>query len=112
PAQPTAPYSYRTAPIIHADRRHNRLQLKLAEMLREKYGQAAVCLEVNGVDIRIVVRHTGHLLFVEVKSEADARLAIRQALGQLLEYALFLCPDSASVPELVVAAPGEADREV
>jgi len=110
PAQPLDAYSYRTAAIIHADRRHNRLQLRLAEMLRAKYGSDAVRLEVGGVDI--VLTRTLDVLFIEVKSEPDARLAIREALGQLLEYALFAHPDSAKVPELVVAAPGQSDDAV
>jgi hypothetical protein len=110
PDQPVDAYSYRTAPIVHADRRHNRLQLRLAKMLRAKYGHDAVRLEVDGVDI--ILTRTGGILFVEVKSEPDARLAIRAALGQLLEYALFARPDSAVVPELVVAAPGQSDAAV
>jgi hypothetical protein len=110
PAQPIGAYSYRTAPIVHADRRHNRLQLRLSDMLRAKYGHDAVRLEVDGVDI--VLTRADSDLFIEVKSESDARLAIREAVGQLLEYALFARPDSAKVPELVVAAPGQPDAAV
>jgi hypothetical protein len=64
-------------------------------MLRGRYGHDAVCLEVDGVDI--VLTRTSGVLFIEVKSEPDARLAIREALGQLLESALFPAPDSAEV---------------
>lgn len=109
PNRPTGAYSYRTAPVIHADRRHNRLQLHLAKLLRSKFGPSAVALEIDGVDI--VVSAPGKTYFVEVKSEPDARLAVRAALGQLLEYALFGVA-AAPLPELVIAAPGEPDAAV
>jgi hypothetical protein len=104
PKRPTSGYSYETAPIVKADRRHNQLQLKLSHQLRGKYGHHAVRLEENGIDI--VLTRTDGVVYIEVKSQPDPRLAIREALGQLLEYALFARP-GAALPELVVVAPGE-----
>jgi hypothetical protein len=109
PNQPLDPYSYQAAPIVHADRRHNRLQLLLVKMLRKRYGHDAVQFEVNGVDI--ILTRKPQDLFIEVKSQPDARLAIREALGQLFEYALFR-PDSAKMPELAVVAPGSLNGAV
>jgi hypothetical protein len=106
----TEAYSYSTAPIVHADRRHNRLQLKLAAMLRTKYGPDTVQIEEGGVDITFM--YLDEIVFVEVKSEPDARLAIREAIGQLLEYALLAAPVSAKIPKLVVVAPGQEDDQV
>ena len=110
PADPdrlTDSYSYRTPPVIHADRRHNRLQLHLIDLLRRKYGAEAVAWEVEGVDI--VLSQAGRKVFIELKSSPDARLAVRAALGQLLEYALFSSTTPPPTPELVIAAPGEPD---
>ncbi|MEZ4321141.1 MAG: hypothetical protein R3F61_26920 [Myxococcota bacterium] len=109
PNRPTEGYSYRTAPVIHADRRHNRLQLHMVELLRARFGGNAVAMEVDGVDI--VVTAPDRTVFIEVKSEPDARLAVRAALGQLLEYAL-LGVVPAPFPELVIAAPAEPDATV
>lgn len=106
PALATGRYRYRTSPVVTADHRHNRLQLVLAELIRSKYGTETVSLEVEGVDIRL--RINGAETLIEVKSDGDARLAIRAALGQLLEYALF-AQASAPMPSLVVAAPGPLD---
>lgn len=106
PNKPTSGYRYQTAPVVDADRRHNRIQLHLTSLLRARYGEAAVRMEVDGVDI--VLSIDGVTTFVEVKSEGDPRLAIRAALGQLLEYALF-ARKVATAPTLVIAAPGELD---
>lgn len=110
PRRPTGPYQYTTAPLVSADRRHNRIQLQLAKVLREKYGEAAVELEVGGVDI--LLRRPGGTAYIEVKSDADPRLALRAALGQVLEYALFASATTKSMPQLVVAAPGAPDSTV
>lgn len=106
PALATGRYRYRTSPVVTADHRHNRIQLVLAELIRSKYGAHTVSLEVEGVDIRLRIH--GAETLIEVKSDGDARLAIRAALGQLLEYALF-AQAPAPMPSLVVAAPGALD---
>lgn len=106
PKQATGAYSYGTAPIVHADRIHNRIQERLLVLLRAKYGTGAASKEVNGVDIRLDVGPV--ITFIEVKSQGDARLAIREATGQLLEYALF-ARRAPVMPALVIAAPGALD---
>jgi hypothetical protein len=109
PTRPTRPYRYQAAPVVYADRRHNRLQLRLVELLRAKYGAAAVRMEVDGVDVLLDVG--GKTTLIEVKSDVDARLAVRAALGQLLEYAL-LAKAPSTFPALVVAAPQAPDAAV
>jgi hypothetical protein len=84
--------------------------MRLLEMLRAKYGNEAARLEVNGVDI--VLAHASIVAFIEIKSQPDARLAIREALGQILEYALFVPTNVAELPELVIVAPGKPDAAV
>jgi len=106
---PTDGYEYDTAPRVSADRRHNRIQRHLRDLLVQKYGAAAVAVEVGGVDITLR-RPDGTEVFVEVKSDESSRLAVRDALGQLLEYALYRKSGREAVPQLCIVAPGRADE--
>jgi hypothetical protein len=90
---------------------HNQIQNRLFELLREKYGSDKVTMEGCFVDITVSAAELDAL--IEVKSDRFARLAIRAAIGQLLDYA---CQNQkgrpgASFPQLVVAAPGPLDAE-
>ena len=51
-------------------------------------------------------------MFIEIKSYPDARKSIREALGQILEYAYFCRGKWSREPELFIAAPGEHTEEV
>ena len=86
------------------DLNHNRLQNHLFDLLRKRYCKDSVLMEVQGVDI--LVDHPDLLAFIELKSSADARLAVREALGQVLEYAYLRPGADGRDPVLVVAAPG------
>ena len=66
---------------------HNRLQNRVAKILKGKYGEKCVLLEKDFVDITVEIGDSRTL--VEVKACSSARLAIREGLGQLLEYAYF-----------------------
>lgn len=84
---------------------HNQLQNELHAALVKRYGKAAVALEEGFVDIKL--RRPDGTTLIEVKSDCRPRYAIREAIGQLLEYA-FECEERGeSVRELVVAGPGE-----
>lgn len=52
----------------------------------------------------IVVEGQASRLLLEIKSGANARRAIREALGQILEYRYFALPD-AKKTKLVIIAP-------
>ncbi len=64
---------------------HARMQAKLLAELQSEYGKEHVWLETDYVDAR--VETDKELIFFEIKSDLDPRAVIRQALGQLLEYA-------------------------
>jgi hypothetical protein len=83
---------------------HNDLQNELASLLRLKYGNKAVVVEGNFVDIRLMVKK--RLVFIEVKSDPRAVHAVREAIGQLLQYDFIAKADGGAPTELVVAAPG------
>ena len=58
-------------------------------------------------DIDLLVTHSGGSSIIEVKSNPNAALAIREAAGQLLYYAF---KSKVAQPRLHVVAPGELDR--
>jgi hypothetical protein len=64
---------------------HARMQTKLLAELQAEYGKEHVWLETDYVDAR--VETDKELIFFEIKSDLDPRAVIRQALGQILEYA-------------------------
>ena len=95
-------------PATVADQVHNRIQERLFHLLRDAYGPKCVFMEKDFVDLR--VSHPDLEALIEVKSDHNPRYAIRQALGQLLDYA-FAASKAEDAPAdllLVVAAPGEA----
>jgi hypothetical protein len=69
--------------------RHSIIQNKLVKQLIEKYGNDNVSPEVRifGNKIDVVVNDNGKNYFYEIKSAPTARDCIRQAIGQILDYA-------------------------
>jgi hypothetical protein len=69
--------------------RHSIIQEKLVKQLMKKYGDENVSLEVPifGNKIDVVVNDNGRTYFYEIKSALTARDCIRQAIGQILDYA-------------------------
>lgn len=78
---------------ISVDIRHTLLQEKLAEKLRQQFGDTNVAIEqsffgsANRIDI--AVRNNDEITFYEIKIASSAKACIRQAMGQLLEYAFW-----------------------
>ena len=54
----------------------------------------------------VTLQTADRLAFIEIKTSADARLALREAVGQLLEYAYFEPVPGRQDPEPFVVAPG------
>jgi hypothetical protein len=80
-----APLFRRGTKPIEFTPEHARMQTKLLEELQHEYGKQYVWLEKDFVDAR--VETDKELIFYEIKSDLDPRAVIRQALGQILEYA-------------------------
>jgi hypothetical protein len=89
---------------------HNAMQEKLAAALEAKYGKGAVVKEEGFVDIKLW--DGKRLVFVEIKADPRPRCALREALGQLLEYEFAAAADGQTPTELVVAAPGELSSQL
>ena len=65
---------------------HRRMQAKLLELLQQRYPDAeSITLEEDFVDA--IVRTADETLIFEVKSDLNPLSVLRQAMGQLLEYA-------------------------
>ncbi len=64
---------------------HDKMQAKLMAELQKEYGPEHVVREQDFVDVRVETEK--ELLFFEIKTDLDPRAVIRQALGQILEYA-------------------------
>ena len=91
--------------------RHNNLQLSLYKALCAEYGPGNVATEhlidVGG-RVDAAVMHNGQIVFFEIKVAPSARSALREGLGQLLEYAHW--PSVERANELVIVGEAPADR--
>lgn len=63
----------------------------------------------NYIDL-VAKTKNGSFIFFEIKTAYEARLCIRQALGQLMEYAFFSGSDYAD--KLIIIGPGEKTPEI
>ncbi len=74
---------------INVDIRHSYLQKLLQTELISQFGKENVSIEnfFNGNKIDIVVKYNNDYHFYEVKTASSAKSCVRQAIGQLFEYA-------------------------
>lgn len=83
---------------------HQAISKSLTKKLREQYGAENVVPEHNSGNgasrIDIVVRDNNDLIFYEIKTYPILRTSIREAIGQLMEYAYW--PDQKNGNRLVV----------
>jgi hypothetical protein len=97
---------------IQRDLRHNELQKVLYRRLVRRFGKGNVGTEnqgVNGTSIDLVVRRPGGYWFYEIKTANTVRACIREALGQLLEYAFW--PGAQKAVRLFIAGEWPIDSE-
>ena len=90
--------------------RHNVLQYALGRYLIEKHGENCVWDEFptgNGTKVDLAVRIGDGMIFYEIKTRLSARGCIREALGQLLEYAYW--PGTQPAKELIIVGEAKLD---
>jgi len=75
-----------TAPV-ECTPEHARMQAQLMKELASEYPNASIIREENFVDVEVQTLH--ELILFEIKSDLEPRTVIRQALGQILEYAYY-----------------------
>jgi hypothetical protein len=79
--------------------RHKLIQKKLYAIMAKKYGKSNVSTENPsgvGTNIDLVVRQRKSYWFYEIKVAQSPRACLRQAIGQLLEYAFWFGSKNAS----------------
>jgi hypothetical protein len=97
---------------INVALRHNDLQKALYSQLAKKYGEKNVGAEIDsgiGTNIDLVVRQEEKYWFYEIKTYHSPRACIREAIGQLLEYAFW--SGSKEVTRLIIAGEVKLDSE-
>jgi hypothetical protein len=104
------------ASVIRTERdialRHNELQYTLYQTLCKEYGAENVSAphKVNYVgEVDVAVRHGGNMIFFEIKTAPYVKSALREAVGQILEYAYW--PNADRANELVVVAEAKPTKE-
>lgn len=93
--------------------RHNKLQEVLCQQLVSQFGAENVRAEfvnVGRTSVDIVVRQGTEYWFYEIKTAASARECIREALGQILEYA-FWQPEAWKVSRLIIVGEAVMDKD-
>jgi hypothetical protein len=100
--------------LIDVDPQEKRLQRKLMELLQNEFGKKNVRREggIGRAQCDLVVRDGNRTIIIELKAYAESRRVIREALGQILEYAFYYSPKVAGQLELFIVAPAIADESV
>ena len=89
---------------IEVSLRHRQIQDALYQELRAELGNHVEAEYSDGADGRVdlIAQRGADLEFYEIKIGPSARLCIRQALGQLMEYGFWLGPGAAGPAKLFV----------
>ena len=93
------------------DLNHNKLQLALCRRLESRYGDKNVGDEQQsgvGAKVDVVVRRRKAYWFYEIKTADSPRACLREAIGQLLEYAFW--PPPKEVTRLIVVGKSAIDK--
>lgn len=97
---------------IDVELRHNKLQAALFAYLESVYGSDHVSGEQDcgdGTCIDVAVRNGSRYIYYEIKTGCSARSCLRQAFGQLMEYAYW--PIGQGIESLVVVGEPPLDAE-
>ena len=91
--------------------RHYELQIALHRSLEKEFGDAGTeCRCSIGTKVDVAVRHKNNTYwFYEIKTASTPRGCIREAIGQLLEYAYW--PGGPKVKKLFVVGESEMDED-
>lgn len=89
---------------------HSKIQEKLVEELKTEFGDGNVSVEqkIGYNEIDVVVKDGDDFIFYEVKVASSLKIAIREALGQLMEYSYYRATKLAK--KLVIVSNYELDE--
>ncbi len=91
---------------------HNEIQTEIFSLLEVVYGEGNVGTENDlgyQTKVDIVAKNNSGFVFYEIKTAQTAKAAIREALGQILEYSYW--PDNEHATKLIIIAPPIATEE-
>jgi len=94
------PYKRTGIAPVECDPKHARMQAQLMKELAAEYPNASITREEDFVDVAVRTLH--ELTLFEIKSDLEPRTVIRQALGQILEYAYYPNRQEALPVKLVI----------
>jgi hypothetical protein len=106
------PYKRKGTAAVECTPEHARMQEKLMKELAAEYPDASITREEDFVDVAVRTQH--ELILFEIKSDLEPRTVIRQALGQILEYAYYPNRRETLPVKLVIVGRGrlsDADRD-
>jgi len=84
---------------------HNKIQTRVYNILKEEYPEDKFGTEVstNIGSVDLVKKASNGYVFYEIKTASNTRTSVRQAMGQLLEYAYW--NDIDNILKIVIIAP-------
>lgn len=90
---------------------HDEMKEKLYLQLSKKYGADNVGTEISigQKKIDLVVKHLESYDLYEVKTNQDVRICIREAIGQIIDYAFFECKDR--IGKMFIIGPNQISKE-
>lgn len=91
---------------------HNEMQTMIFSLLEKQYKKKNVGTEIDlgySTKVDIAVKQKNSFIFYEIKTSLTAKAAIREAIGQVLEYAYWPNHDRAN--KLVIIAPPPATKD-
>lgn len=97
---------------VEVDQAHNRMVSNSWKQLKKQYGKNNVKVEVHagrGTKVDLVIKDGDSFIFYEFKSAHSFIGCIRDALGQLMEYAYF--PDKKNAKKLVIVSDKPITKE-
>jgi hypothetical protein len=109
----TKPHLRQGSDPIEVTPEHATMHKQLEAILVRRYGKPNVTTEFEGIDV--CVRTANEVILFEIKSDTSPRAVIRNALGQVLEYAFYRPRlwKGAQVRLVIVGrnSPGSAEQE-
>lgn len=99
------PFLRRGSAPVECTPEHARMQEKLMKELQVEYPQGTILREQDYIDVSVQTEQ--ELILYEIKSDIEPRSVIRQALGQILEYAYHPSRTHSLPIRLVIVGRGE-----
>ena len=100
-----------TKEIVSITNLHDEIKEKLYLQLSKEYGSENVGTEISigKKKIDLVVKNSDSYNIYEIKTDPDVRICIREAIGQIIDYAYFECNDN--INKMTIVGPTKINQE-